>query len=84
MIWMVGMAAACQTVPELREKIAQRYANGIPISGRSRDAFRSGHALHMGALASAAGLLAPLPRRVIRSLALALSDARRGARPLGQ
>lgn len=52
------------------------HANGIPISGRPRDAFPSGHALHMGALASAAGLLAPLPRRVIRSLAVALSMTR--------
>lgn len=29
---------------------------GVPISGRPRDAFPSGHALHMGAIASAAGL----------------------------
>lgn len=49
---------------------------GIPLSGRSRDAFPSGHAVHMGALASAAGLLPPSRRRVVRSLAAALSLTR--------
>lgn len=49
---------------------------GIPLSGRPRDAFPSGHAVHMGALASAAGLLAPAPRRLVRSVAVALSLTR--------
>lgn len=49
---------------------------GIPYSGRARDAFPSGHAIHMGALASAAGLLPPRPRRVLRALAVALSTTR--------
>jgi undecaprenyl-diphosphatase len=49
---------------------------GIPLSGRSRDAFPSGHAVHMGALASAAALLAPAPRRLVRSIAVALSLTR--------
>ncbi|MCK1422744.1 phosphatase PAP2 family protein [Bradyrhizobium sp. 180] len=52
------------------------HLHGIPISGKPRDAFPSGHALHMGALASAAGLLAPAPRRLVRSLAVALSLTR--------
>jgi undecaprenyl-diphosphatase len=52
------------------------HAHGVPISGRSRDAFPSGHALHMGALASAAELLTPVPRRLVRSLAVALSLTR--------
>lgn len=52
------------------------HAHGIPISGKPRDAFPSGHALHMGALASAAGLLAPIPRRLVRSLTVALSLTR--------
>lgn len=52
------------------------HAHGIPISGKPLDAFPSGHALHMGALASAAGLLAPVPRRLVRSLAVALSLTR--------
>lgn len=49
---------------------------GVPFSGRPRDAFPSGHALHMGALASAAGLFPPAERRLARGLAVALSATR--------
>lgn len=49
---------------------------GVPISGKSRDAFPSGHAVHMGALASAAGLLPPAPRRLLRTVAVGLSLTR--------
>jgi membrane-associated phospholipid phosphatase len=49
---------------------------GIPLSGRALDAFPSGHAVHMGALASAAGLLPPAQRRGVRGLALVLSATR--------
>jgi undecaprenyl-diphosphatase len=49
---------------------------GIPFSGRPRDAFPSGHAMHMGALASAAGLLPPARRRLVRSIAATLSLTR--------
>ncbi|WP_025034609.1 phosphatase PAP2 family protein [Bradyrhizobium sp. DOA9] len=49
---------------------------GVPVSGRARDAFPSGHAVHMGALASAAGLLPPARRSLARSLAVALSLTR--------
>lgn len=49
---------------------------GVPFSGRSRDAFPSGHAVHMGALASAAGLLPPARRRVVRALTVVLSLTR--------
>ncbi len=49
---------------------------GVPVSGRARDAFPSGHAVHMGALASAAGLLPPAPRNLARSFAVALSLTR--------
>ncbi|MET4387465.1 membrane-associated phospholipid phosphatase [Bradyrhizobium sp. F1.4.3] len=52
------------------------HRHGVPISGRARDAFPSGHAVHMGALASAAGLLPPEPRRLVRSIAVALSLTR--------
>ncbi len=31
------------------------HLHGVPIQGRANDAFPSGHAMHMGALASAAG-----------------------------
>ena len=49
---------------------------GVPFSGRSRDSFPSGHALHMGALASAAGLFPPAERRIARALAITLSATR--------
>ena len=52
------------------------HRHGVPISGRARDAFPSGHAVHMGALASAAGLLPSAPRRLVRSIAVALSLTR--------
>ena len=49
---------------------------GVPFSGRPRDAFPSGHALHMGALASAAGLFPSPQRRFARGVAVALSATR--------
>jgi membrane-associated phospholipid phosphatase len=52
------------------------HQNGVPVSGQARDAFPSGHAVHMGALASAAGLLPSTPRRLVRSVAVALSLTR--------
>lgn len=52
------------------------HHRGIPFSGRARDAFPSGHAVHMGALASAAGLLTPARRRLVRSIAVSLSLTR--------
>ena len=38
---------------------------GVPFSGKSTDAFPSGHALHVGALASAATLLPSKPRNLV-------------------
>lgn len=52
------------------------HRRGVPFSGRPRDAFPSGHAVHMGALASVAGLLPPERRRVVRSIAVSLSLTR--------
>jgi len=52
------------------------HANGISISGNRDDAFPSGHALHMGALASAAGTLPAGARRAIQSVAVGLSLTR--------
>lgn len=52
------------------------HLNGAPVSGKRRDAFPSGHAVHMGALASAAGLLPPAPRRSIRLAAVLVSLTR--------
>lgn len=53
-----------------------RASHGVPVCGRARDAFPSGHAVPMGALASAAGLLPPVRRREVRSIAVALSLTR--------
>lgn len=52
------------------------HRRGIPFSGRARDAFPSGHAVHMGALASAGALLPPSRRRLVRTIATALSLTR--------
>lgn len=38
---------------------------GVPLSGKSMDAFPSGHALHVGALASAACQLPKTPRDIV-------------------
>lgn len=59
-----------QTRPDRLTIVGHRH--GVPFSGRARDAFPSGHAVHMGALASAAGLLPPARRRAVRSIAVAL------------
>ena len=63
-----------QTRPDRLTVTGHRH--GVPFSGRSSDAFPSGHALHMGALASAAGLLPPARRRAARCIAVALSLTR--------
>ena len=52
------------------------HRRGVPFSGQARDAFPSGHAVHMGTLASAAGLLPPTGRRLVRSIAVSLSLTR--------
>jgi membrane-associated phospholipid phosphatase len=63
-----------QTRPDRRTVIG--HVHGILLSGKRKDAFPSGHALHIGALASAAGALSAGPRRAIRVLALGLSLTR--------
>jgi undecaprenyl-diphosphatase len=63
-----------QTRPDRRTVIG--HVHGISFSGKRKDAFPSGHALHMGALASAAGALPAGPRRAIRALAVGLSLTR--------
>ena len=52
------------------------HAHGISFSGKREDAFPSGHALHMGALLSAAGTLPAGPRRATRIFAVGLSLTR--------
>lgn len=52
------------------------HLHGVSFSGKREDAFPSGHALHMGALASAAGILPPRSRLAIRALAVGISLTR--------
>ena len=63
-----------QTRPD--RKTVLGHLHGVSFSGKREDAFPSGHALHMGALASVSGTLPTLPRRVIRALAVGLSLTR--------
>jgi PAP2 superfamily len=41
------------------------HLNGVPFSGKRLDAFPSGHAIHVGALASAATRLPPQQRNIV-------------------
>jgi membrane-associated phospholipid phosphatase len=52
-----------QQRPDRRTLIG--HWHGVPISGKPEDAFPSGHALHVGALASAATLLPSRPRNLV-------------------
>jgi membrane-associated phospholipid phosphatase len=63
-----------QTRPDRRTVLG--HVHGIPFSGKRKDAFPSGHALHMGALASAAGSLPVKSRWVLRTLAVGISLTR--------
>lgn len=63
-----------QTRPDRRTVVG--HLRGISFSGKRQDSFPSGHALHMGALASMASPLPPAPRRAIQALAVGLSLTR--------
>ena len=63
-----------QTRPDRRTVLG--HFHGVSFSGKREDAFPSGHALHMGALASAAGTLPAGPRRAVRAFAVGLSLTR--------
>ena len=63
-----------QTRPDRRTVLG--HVHGISFSGKREDAFPSGHALHKGALASAAGTLPAGPRRAVRAFAVGLSLTR--------
>jgi membrane-associated phospholipid phosphatase len=52
------------------------HVHGISFSGKRSDAFPSGHALHMGALASAASAMPPASRRTAYAVAIGLSITR--------
>jgi len=57
-------------------KTLRGHLHGIPLSGDSLDAFPSGHAVHMGALASAAAALPPRYKLPIWGVAIGLSATR--------
>jgi membrane-associated phospholipid phosphatase len=63
-----------QTRPDRRTVLG--HVHGVSFSGKRKDAFPSGHALHMGALASAASALPAGPRRTLQTLAVGLSLTR--------
>jgi len=52
------------------------HLHGAPVSGKSLDAFPSGHAVHIGALASAASELPPALRNLSWSIGAALIATR--------
>jgi hypothetical protein len=72
-----------QTRPD--RKTVLGHVHGISFSGKREDAFPSGHALHMGALASAAGALpGRTPPGDPRSRGRTIADASGGPGPLGE
>jgi hypothetical protein len=48
------------------------HLHGVPVSGKALDAFPSGHAIHVGALASAATVLPPPKRNLVWSIGAGL------------
>ncbi|MBR0749703.1 phosphatase PAP2 family protein [Bradyrhizobium japonicum] len=52
------------------------HLHGVPLSGRALDAFPSGHAVHIGALASAAAVLPPAKRNLAWGLGAVLVSTR--------
>ena len=52
------------------------YRRGVPFSGKPDDAFPSGHAIHVGAMASAATVLPPAKRNMIWSIGAGLALTR--------
>ena len=52
------------------------HLHGVPLSGKPLDAFPSGHAMHVGALASAATVLPRAKRNLVWALGAALAMSR--------
>jgi undecaprenyl-diphosphatase len=52
------------------------HLHGVPLSGNAYDAFPSGHAMHVGAVASAATQLPPAQRNVVWAIGAALVTTR--------
>lgn len=59
-----------QTRPDRRTLVG--HFRGVPFSGKRKDAFPSGHALHIGALVSATSGLAPRYRNMVWGIGAAL------------
>ena len=53
-------------------QMIQAHLHGVPFSGKALDAFPSGHAVHVGALASAASVLPPDQRNLVWSIGAGL------------
>jgi undecaprenyl-diphosphatase len=80
------VAAAASPLPHAMKSLVDQtrpdrttvlgHVHGASFSGKRDDAFPSGHALHMGALASAAGTMPATPRRAAYAVAIALSLTR--------
>ena len=74
--------AAVTLVPHLLKSIFDQkrpdrlmvrgHLHGVPFSGKPLDAFPSGHAIHVGALASAATVLPPAKRNLAWSIGAGL------------
>jgi hypothetical protein len=60
------------------------HLHGVPVSGKPLDAFPSGHAMHVGALASAATVLPPTKRNLVWALGAGRVEPGRAARTLGK
>ena len=67
-------AAFNQTRPDRRTIIG--HLRGVPLSGKRSDAFPSGHAVHIGALASAASIMPEKQRNAVWAVAAGLSATR--------
>jgi membrane-associated phospholipid phosphatase len=53
-------------------EMVRAHLHGVPFSGKPLDAFPSGHAIHVGALASAATVLPPAKRNLAWSVGAGL------------
>lgn len=83
---LLALAALSAVVPYATKRLfnqrrpdrltAVGHLRGVPISGRADDAFPSGHAVHMGAFASAACDFPPKARMVAWTAAVGLSFTR--------
>ncbi|PAY04711.1 phosphatase PAP2 family protein [Bradyrhizobium sp. UFLA03-84] len=79
-------ALAASLVPHLLKSVFDQerpdrltvvgHLHGIPISGRAKDAFPSGHAIQVGAISSAASQLPQGERRMVRALGACLISTR--------